>query len=494
MYQKGITVLIFLVTFLFPLTAEIAANGGGNDIKYVIRDVNYTIEGKTRKSVLIDYLDIKTGEVLEGSEALGAYLDDKRQMIGNQRTLDGGEVVADFFEDPLDSSRMYVDLDVTVRDTWNYIVLPYANYDSNEGFLLSLRGRNYNFLGGMETLEGNFDYVMIFEGNEDYDTKYSLNGGFDIPFYLWDYRWKFSLDEDITVINYPDENLLQNETKIGLSMDIPLEGLTWQAKLNQNYYLNRDGRYDPDGYYMRTSGSFGSSIPLGFELPLFGKPDYSAAMITSYNYKPFDSLSMDRRGYDLGAEHGLSAGRVNWVGNFRDGAEISLEQNLRYNFTRELWLSDLDLEFEGHKSFGWGALSSRVQGFYRYHDVEDDAGEPIRGILNQRMSGDAGVFVNLDFPVDIWIWFLDRWFEGHVSPFFDYALLRPEDGSFNLSESWYGGGIEGFAFLKKARSIYLRVSIGLDLEALFGGAGLGDPAPRDGKQIHEIFIGLGHHY
>jgi hypothetical protein len=494
MSKRNVAALLCIFVFLIPSWSESSSNGGGSDQVFEIREVRYSIDGKTREDVLRRYLDIRPGQVLEGRAALQEYLEDKRQMIDNQRTLEGGDVAADFFQDPEDPRKTFVDIEVSVKDTWNYIALPYAKYDSNEGFLMSLRGRNYNFLGGMETLEINLDYVKVFEGTEEYDTKYSLNGGFAIPFYLWDYDWKFSIDEDIAVIDYPDEKLLQNETHLGLSMDIPLDRNTWQAKLDQYYYLNPDGREDPDAYYMRTSGSFGSSIPLGLDVPFYGIPDYSVALITSYSYKPFGTLSEDRQGYEFGAAHGLSVGRINWLGNFRDGTEVSLDQDLRYNFSRELWLSNFDLEFQGHKSFGWGALSSRVQAFYRYNDVEEDAGEPIRGILNSRMSGDAGVFVNLDFPVKMWIWFLDRWFEGHISPFFDYALLRPEKGSFDLSQGWYGGGLEGFAFLKKARSIYLRVMVGLDLEALVDGAMPGDPSPRDGGQVYEIYIGLGHHY
>ena len=488
MPKRILYAILFLCIMLFPAAAETASNGGGDDISFEIRDVEYTIDGKTRESVLTHYLNIKSGKVLEGRTALQEYLDDKRQMIHNQRTLEGGEITASFSQDPDDPDRMFVDLKVAVRDTWNYLILPYAKYDSNDGFLLSLRGRNYNFLGGMETLEVNLDYLKPNSGGSEY----SLNGGFAIPFYLWGYDWEFEMDEDFTII---ENEPFQNTTEIGLTMDIPLDKLTWKASLKQSYYLNEDGEEDEDGYYMKTAASFGSSVPTGLDLPLFGALSYSPALITSYAYKPFGSLSEDRKGYEFGAKHGVYAGRINWMDNFRDGATIAIDQNLRYNFDRELWLSDFDIEFQGHKSFGWGGLSSRIQGFYRYNDVEEEPGEPIRGILNARIAdGDAGIFANFDFPIRMWIWFLDRWFEGHISPFFDYALVRPENGEFDLSEGWYGVGMEGFAFLKKARSIYLRVSVGLDLEALIDGALPGDPAPRDGKSIYELFIGLGHHY
>ncbi len=485
MLKKSVLILLLCIS-LFPLYSD-EVNSGENENTYIIRKVNYTIDGKTRESVLSHYLNIKPGQRFNSKEEFNTFLDDKLQMIKNQRTLAGGYINPEYTVDPQDSGKILVDLDIFVKDTWNYLLLPYANYDSNDGLLVSLRGRNYNFLGSMNKLTWNMDYLLNTSG----ESEYSVNGGFVLPFYLWDYNWKFSLDEDITVS--PDEPL-SIYTKAGISLDIPLDSLTWKASVDQSYYLNEDGEEDADGYYMRTSARFGSSIPTGLELPWMGEISYNPGIITSYAYKPFDTLSEERKGYELGVEHGFSAGRVNWIGNFRDGTCFSADQNLRYNFTRKLWLSNMDFELQLHKSFGWGEFSSRLKGFYLYHDTEEEIGDPIRGILNDRLNGNAAFFLNLDFPVKMWIWFLDRWFEGHISPFFDYALVKPDGGSFSFNDGWYGAGIEGFAFLKAARSIYLRISLGVDLEAVLNGALPGDPSPRDGESIYELFIGLGHHY
>jgi hypothetical protein len=506
MIRKSVFVLLLFFSVLLPVFSNSAANNGENEDKFIIRNISYTIVGKTRENVLSHYLDIKSGESFPTEEDLTAFLEDKLQLISNQRTLAEGNIETTYSRDPKNPGRNFVDLEVYVKDTWNYLILPYPKYDSNTGFLLSLRGRNYNFLGTMETLSLNLDILMPNWTMEDWE--YSINGGFALPFYLWGYNWKFSFDENITRIPIntddpgdPDE-LLKLNTHAGITMDIPLDSLTWQASVDQYLYINKDGGIDTvgeyvkdaDGYYMKTAASFGSSIPTGFDLPLLGELSYSPGIITSFAYKPFDSLSEDRKGYELGGKHGVSAGRINWHGNFRDGASLSADQDLRYNFTTGRWLSNQNAEFQFHKSFGWGGVSSRLKGFSLYNSTSEDIGAPIRGILNDRLDGDAAVFLNLDFPVKIWIWFLDRWFEGHISPFFDYALVKPKNGDFSLDKGWYGAGIEGFAFLKAARSIYLRMSLGVDLEAMLDGALPGDPAPRDGASIYTLFIGLGHHY
>jgi hypothetical protein len=486
MITKALIPFIF-VLFLYPIFAENSSDNEVNNDKYIIREIIYTIEGKTRESVLSHYLDIKSGESFSTEEEFTLFIEDKLQLIDNQRTLADGSIETIFIRDPNNPGKNFVDLEVYVKDTWNYIVLPYPKYDSNTGFLLSLRGRDYNFFGSMETLFLNLDYLKLNTGGSEY----SLNGGFVLPFYLWDYNWEFSFDENVTIS--PDEPL-EIYTKAGLSLEIPMDNITWQASIDQYYYLNEDGVTDEDGYYMKTAARIGSLIPTGLDIPLFGEMNYSPGIISNFAFKPFDDLSEDRKGYDLGVEHKLSAGRINWLGNFRDGITIYADQDLKYNFTTDLWLSSQNIELQFHKALGWGGISSRLKGSYLYNSTGTDIGEPIRGILNNRLDGDASLFLNLDFPVKIWIWFLDRWFEGHISPFFDYALVRPENGNFSLDEGWYSAGIEGFAFLKAARSIYLRVSLGVDLEAIFDGAMPGEPAPRDGASIYSLFVGLGHHY
>lgn len=487
MLNKIIFLLLIFIAVLPPLFSDGTDSDGQTDTGFIIHKINYTIDGTTRESVLSHYLNLKSGQRFTSKEELIACLDSKVQLINNQRTLAGGSIEASYSKDPNNTDVTFVDLDIYVKDTWNYIVLPYAKYDSNDGFLLSLRGRNYNFLGGMETLSLNFDYVQT----EDAVSEYSINGGFEIPFYLWDYNWKFAFEEDLIL---SPEQPFELKTEAGISVDIPLNSLTWQASINQEYHLNEDGESDADGYYMRTAARLGSSIPTGLELPFVGNMNYTAGIITSFAYKPFDSLSEERRGYELGGSHGISAGQINWYGNFRDGTTFSADQDLRFNFTRDIWLSNTEAEFQFHKSFGWGGISSRLMGNYLYNSTDEEIGGPLRGILNNRLDGNAAVFLNIDFPVKIWIWFLDRWFEGHISPFFDYALVKPQGGDFSFDEGWYGAGLEGFAFLKAARSIYLRMSFGVDLEAILDGSLPGDSASRDGKPVYAIFVGLGHHY
>lgn len=478
--------LIFLCAGAIGLWADtIEETSGGT--QYEIDKIEYEIKGYTRKSVLIHYLQIEKGETFESREELEAYIADKLQLIENQRTLAEGSINPTFHEKADEPGKVYVDLNVTVSDTWNYLVLPYFRYDSNEGLLLSLRGRNYNFLGGMEKLEVNFDYLK--SGVDEHE--YSLNGEFAVPFYWWGYEWMFDFEEDV-VINPEEPTYFYS--RAGLSLDIPTSFLTWQAGVDQEYYLNEDGEDDPDTWYLTTAGRFGTSIPLGFELPGFTEVHYSPAAISSVSYKPGAGISEERAGVELGGVHGISTGRIDWKGNFRSGAELSVSQDARWNFEKEQWYSDFEAELQVHETLGFMGISSRLTGFYKYQGEKNDAGDEIRGILDRRIDGNGAIFGNFDFPFKMWIWFLDRWFEGHLSPFFDFAMVHPADSGGEWERPWYGTGLEAFAYFKKARSIYLRMSVGVDAEAMLDGVSLGQNAPRDGEPIYEVYIGLGHHY
>jgi len=482
--------LIFLLVFLVipSVIAEENTIATQTEKNYFeLRDVEYHIDGRTREKVLNNYLDFQTGERFESRVALEKYIAEKLQLIRNQRTLADGNIRTHYEPDPEDPNLIHIDLEVSVSDTWNFILLPYGKYDSNEGLLISLRGRNYNFLGGMEELAVNFDYLKpSVEGNE-----YSVNSELSIPFFLFDYNWMFRLKEDVKI--QPDKPVYFS-TELGLDLDVPFNSLTIKTSIDQSYYLNKDGENDPDGWYMTTKGRVGSLFPLGFEVPGFNELDYTPSLVTYFFYKPFDTISHDRRRIELGAEHELSTGQINWLKNIRDGNKLSIVQDLRWNFKKDRWNSDLNATLEVHKSFGFAGLSSRLLGLYRYGGVKEDAGDVLRGIYDQRIDAKSGMFINVDFPIKTWIWFLDRWFEGHISPFFDYGIVNEPNQGFRWSDSWYGGGLEVFAFSKYARSLYLRGSLGVDLEAMFQGASIGDPAPRDGEPIYEVYIGLGHHY
>ncbi len=445
----------------------------------------YHIDGVTQDYILDNYIDFDESEVFPTRASLEAYLQDKEQEILNQRIFDSARIeytIAARADKP-----DLVQLDVYVEDTMNVVVLPYFKYDSNDGLLLSLRGRHYNFLGSMQPLRANLDYWYTEDGKHEV----SLNSEFSMPFRKWGREWVFDVSEDAV---YTQDEPLDLNLGTDLGVYLPFWDVRWKLTYSQDFYLYDDGADDEDVYYLRSGLSFGGGIPTDLQI---GKHEitYSPSVSTNIAYKLEEQISEARRGPDSKFSHGISFGRVDWIDNYRQGYKFSLSNSNSYNFYEKDWDFGFESEFQGHLAGDWIGLSSRLQGFYWIDNQEDDAGGPIRGVLNSRIDDvEAGAYLNLDVPFPMWIWFMSRWFEAQISPFFDAAYFQYGGSEQNWNPLWYGAGLEGFAYLKASRSIYLRVSLGIDMQAMLEGGGLTDPAQRDGDPRYELYIGLGHHY
>ena len=132
---------------------------------------------------------------------------DRRQVLANQRIFESSDMTYTLGEE--DEGVVLVTLIVSVKDTWNLIVLPYPKYTTNDGFLLSLRARNYNFLGSMETLYLDLNYVY----DENGDTSFGVGVDFTLPFELGGLDWSVNTDQAFSIdlsglITYTDANTL----------------------------------------------------------------------------------------------------------------------------------------------------------------------------------------------------------------------------------------------------------------------------------------------
>lgn len=487
---------VWTMVLCLLLTGTVWAQNGGEDVleNAPVMEGNgyriapkrtYHIEGVTQSYILDNYLDFDEKRIFVTAAELDEYIKIKEQEIINQRIFDSGRIVYEIRKKSNEPDEVV--LDIYVKDTMNVVVLPYPKYDSNEGLLISLRGRHYNFFGSMQPLEANLDYLYTDEATHEL----SLDSSFSMPFKLWNHEWVFDVSEDVT---YKQEEPFELKLGTGLGIYLPFWDVRWKLTYDQNFFLNDDGDEDEDGYYLTSGLSFGGSISTGMDV--FGhEVKYSPSLSSSISYKLDEQISEDRRGPGSTFNHSIGFGRVDWIENFRRGFSVKLSNSNNYNYYHEDWDHSIEGEFQGHLAGQWIGLDSRVRGFYLIDDQEDDAGGLIRGVLNSRIDDvEAGVYLNLDMPFSMWIWFMSRWFTAQLSPFFDVAYFQYGGSEPDWDPLWYGAGIEGFAYLKRSRSIYLRVSVGIDLQAMLEGGGLTDPAGRDGDPRYELYIGLGHHY
>jgi hypothetical protein len=335
--------------FLFPASLLLAAVTVFAQ-QYIISDIRYHIEGRTLDWALAYTGELKTGETFESIDELNAYIQRKTQDLKNERVLVDEETRIDYrIGESGGGGPVPVTLDVFTKDTWNFIVLPYPKFDSNEGLSLTLKARDYNFFGTMSPLRVDVGYLNDTDGESffDIDAKHEFNFeiDIDIPFRAWGFNWNFNFDH---AFDYVPGEPLQYTNTTGLSMEYPIKKTTLTFGINQYLFVNEYDEDDPEGvdgdggpkgsgyyysekWYMATQPYINWRIPLGLKSN-YGELVYSPGVSLWANYRPGGDIGDYRRGPDITLSHSIGYGQIDWNGNFRDGYSFSVGNSNTYDF------------------------------------------------------------------------------------------------------------------------------------------------------------------
>jgi hypothetical protein len=485
-----------------------APEAAADDAKtvYYIRDIAFDRTGRTRPFALMYRGEFKIGERITGRENLEKYRQEKYQLLYNQRVLDSVEVRYTLGEADADGS-VPVDLLVITKDSWNVIALPRPLYDENIGFDLTIKARDYNFLGTMNALRLDFGYLL--------DTKNISNYNFEIdsntPFRALGYDWNLDFDHAFSYVHSDESGsphfYYKNTT--GVSMEIPYDPTTltfgYEEKFifgeeNSDRYKEEYGYYFEDAWYMSSRLYASWEIPTGFRVGKFGELNYTPELSGNINYRPGGDIGYLRAGPSVNFNHSLSFGQIDWATNFRKGLNVSARNGNGYNFYKNSWDETLSLSATGHLPVTpFLGVSGRFQYRHWFNDYYDTAGDALRGIIDNTLCATYMWSLNLELPFKVFVFVPSVWlnnsklrffdFEFHLSPFIDIALLKdPVNGiSFSPKEIQASAGLELIVFSYFMRSLYFRVSLGYNLrEAVKGNF--------SGKNSREIFVGLGHYY
>jgi hypothetical protein len=515
---------IFLFLLLFFVSGFSAAQED-TGVMYVIRTLDFNITGRTRPFAIIDTGEFKEGEEIRGTANLEKYIRDKTQLLVNQRVLE--EVRIDYTLGQAEGDgKIPVDLLITVKDTWNLIGVPYPKYDTNSGFELIIKARDYNFLGTMYPLRIDLGYK--------YDEKSKNSVVFEIdsdtPFTALGYNW--NLDFDHLFSYRPDvEESLYYKNVTGLSMEFPFKTTTFTFGFEESLTLNEenDDKYKAQygdfqkGPYMASKLYTQWEIPTGFDVADYGELTYTPEISATFNYGfPKYPLDEFRLGPFLKFNHSLGFNRINWIGNYRRGFDVSTENTYNYNFHKiEKNEKNFDIDYSisgtGHFIIADNlGISGRLQfhhWFYHDPDYYDKAGDALRGILDKSVHADYMLSLNLDFPIRVFRFLPSQWFgtsklrlfdfDLHFSPVIDLALYHDPDSetTFSPKNMLASGGVELIVFPAFMRSLYIRASIAWNFVKSVnspGGSYLPSGLPvipkLPGGDNREIFIGIGHHY
>jgi hypothetical protein len=479
------------------------------ELEYYIHAINFEIEGRTRVFALLEILDIKEGQRLANRSELETLVRRKTQILRNQRVLQDEECRIDYgIGEAEDGGPIPVDLLVHVKDAWNIFAFPEPKFDSNTGLSITLKARDWNFLGTMSPLALNLGYKV---DDEQYSTFADLDA--DIPFRFLGYTWNFNFDNAFTY-NEIDPNYYKNVT--GLTLDLPWRQTTVTVGFDQFFFLNEENsdeekaetgvQFFEDQWYMSSELYARWEIPLGIEVGDFGTLTYFPQLTEGFKYRPGGSIGAYRQGPSTTFEHSFGFGQINWIGNFRSGLDVSLSNVNTFNNHTLEWDVNGGIAVEGHLALArFFGVSSRLK--YRKYFSSDDysVGASLRGIRDKDFIADNVLTFNLELPLRILSFTPSRWFntrylrpfdvEVHFSPFVDIALInglsnpeyRPAK-EYGFGDPLAAAGFEVIAFSLPWRNLNVRASIGWDLQEW----------RREGKipsgRYREIYIGLHHFY
>jgi hypothetical protein len=495
------------------------------DPVYVIREIEFDVIGSSRPFALISSGNFKEGEIIRGKDNLDKYLALKKQLLMNQQVLE--EVTIEYFTGESESDgAIPVRLLVHVRDTWNLIVLPYPKYDSNDGFSITLKARDYNFLGTMSALRADLGYR---NNNGENSVNFLLDSG--IPFYAAGLNWILNFDNSFS---YTFNEPLYYQNVTGLSLLLPWRATFFTVGFNQYLTVNEENTaQDIDvfdlanryyGVYASTELFVSWKLPLGIEIGSFGELEYTPGVSGRINY-PYNSIDEPRK-FLTTFNHSIGFGRIDWTGNYRKGFSASIGNFYSWYFDRSDAPLRIGLNAEAKlywafsKYFGvssklnyrqWWHWSDKLGDYIPYYS----AGDMTRGLINDDIRAYQILTFSLDLPIRILHFWPSEWtgnqklhifdFEMHLSPFTDLAIFSgpysklndknnpyAEKTEFSIDDMINTVGIEILVFPAFFRSLKIRASIGYNLNRIKqeGLSIIGGFFP----EWDEIFIGLDHSY
>ncbi len=480
---------------------------------YIISSVDFSASGLTKNSALRRNIRIEEGKTFSSKKELEAYIVDIKQKLINARLFETAEVT---YEEGSGSDGIPVSISVRTVDSRHFLLLPYPKYDSNEGFELKIKIKDDNFLGLMSPLSGDVSALFENKPNQSRDFVAGASIKYDLPFNIG--RIESSWNNDLAfkyafVRGEPEWNL-----RTGLSFLLPFKRAGVRLDLTQGFVRNLDYTDFDDHLYFTENAKL--SLPIILEsIENFGDIVYTPAaeVVCNWDANGINKTDEDLLSPKLIFSHSLSAGRVNWIGNFRKGFTASITQSAAYHFELKEFQPGIEVKVNAFYAWKYAGLNARYT-LFAEHNTFRRFGSIVRGLPDDTYFSDSGIspnnyqekaaaamVLNMDLPIHIfstdwekwgWNWAKSLNFEVQLTPFIDIALAnnRMTGRVFDPRDGFYTAGLEVLVFPQKWRSIVVRASAGFDLGRILLKDWI-DTSWRDEKAGKtEITVGIGLFY
>lgn len=432
---------IILLLFIVLISKSFTEN-------FILNDINYITDGITKKNYLLSELNIYTNQIIGSEDDLSLFILDINSKLNNLRLFDSYNVDYEKSSTKLIDDKEYtlLNLKINTVESRNSIIVPYPKYDSNEGFVLKAKFRDYNFLGTLTLM--NTELLYAFTENQDH--KIAIEHNSYIPILIKNFGITFLSDLSLDYLFLASTTQFDGQLSIDFLYPYSKPLIKLQYLQYAEYNLPHTSIND---WLVK------EKIQLCFPFYL-GNFTLSSFLNIIFTSLP-TSLIQNQIGLNLQTE------KISWNKNYRNGYSINANTYLQLTNLNEQFLYSFESFDSIYKDFKYFGINSRISIFYNPEDFV--LGDSIRGYTDDSIYSNHGIFLNIDFPITI--------ININKNKFYDFEMqLSPICDLGYVDTFLYSAGLEVLVYPRITKSIQLRAS--------------GAISPND----FELFIGIGLFY
>lgn len=507
--MKKIYLLLVLLLFLIPL----------HSADYIIKDYTFSIEGSglkflgaTKDYAILKLHPIDKNKKYPSEDELEKFIKNYKIKLEATRTFETIDISYEsHYSEEKDLNEVI--LIIKLKDSNHMIAMPYPSYSSSNGFSVTIKAKDTNFLGTLMPLNADIKLKI-----KDGATTPSFSIGFDFPFKCGMF--------DITLLNqygisYTQSDLLSGfewNTITGLNIAYRLKKVTFNIGFiqyttgNLLFKVYDDYAYFTENFYLK--------VPITLtEFSNYTYLIYTPSLTYNWNWD-YNLINIENdyiTSPDITFAHTLENKKIVWNENFRTGYDILLKNSFAYNFQRQDVIPYISFEtklywnYKANEQEFWNrfGICADIYAFsyidlpmnhYKYGEL---IGERLRGFKDSSYFGNlrpinstsAAIMLSIDLPHNVFTTHFSKEiinFNLQISPFVDMALVydRVQDRLFDPRDGYYCGGLEILLYPIKWSSLTVRASLGFDLKNIFTSNSLLEGISKN----KEIFIGIGLQY
>ncbi len=415
------TVKLVSALFLLAFAPALAAQ----EERHIIRSVAFSIEGSTSEQALRSFTGLREGLEFPTAAALADFLERTRRVLVDDRVFKTVEVLDE--AGATENGAVQHAVTVRVVDSPTFVPLPDISYDSNLGLELGVQVHYDNAFGSMSNW---FLDSYVVPGGKP--------GAYDID--GWDIHPRIAA--------------------------VMVGGVAWTLDLE----LRREELQSWDGGTELASWNDDYvTVSANAKLPLVGLLYYEAQPGFASRFNTSDLMANGANPKDfLGPNYrqALGIGEVDWVGNFRSGYDLRLEDLLQ----TALGPGDIGLSDEVSATALWYLPFSFLDYYGRARvqansgELPTDLGKNLRGIADDTMTGVASAFLQQTLGIDLGL--PERILDVQLHPFFDVGTALPAARAWNAAQDIRAGtGLDLVFFADALPDIFIRATYGIELGA-----------------------------